>query len=290
MGDTVAGTPAPEKTIVEERGGGIPIRQNLKFEGALSPEADLDKNAGTSVSSQYYRASYNIIVPLSRTWFVRGGAGWAGLYYDFDATDRYPDQLHRISLDIGVGTKLSDQWTAIVSASPGIYSDLEDVSGDDFDTVYLAALQWKPVERLEIFAGARYSTTDKVPVLPLAGLKWTINDSWSIDAMYPQPVVRYTASDWMELYAGMDIRGSNYRTSKSFKGTTPDGKSLANEWLGVSELAAIGGVTFKLSTSTALDLGAGYIFRRKFDYDDVDFSESADEGALTVQAGVRVKF
>lgn len=266
------------------------IAHKVEFRAAGLSRADLASGEGSSLSERYVRADYTVLMPLSESWFVRGGAGWGAFYFDFDGTDRFPDALHRISLSLGIGTKVSDKLTVLVSASPGIYSDLEDVSWDDFDVNGFAAAQWKWVENFELVAGARFAPHDKYPVLPVAGLKWRVNERWLVDAMYPRPAIVFKASDWLDLYAGMEIRGAIYRTSESFEGTTPGGRSLAGQWLDFSEQSAVLGAAFKVSRTAVIELEGGYVFRRKFDYDDAGYSEEAEEGALALQAGLNVKF
>ncbi len=285
-----AGTLEQSSGAADAPQGGPPIGRSFEFLGAWSPEADLSSSEGTAFSQQHYRAEYRTFIPLTKEWFFRGGGGWGAFFFDYTGSARYPDSLHRLNVDIGFGRRLGENFSVFASVSPGVYSDFEDVTWDDVMAFGILAVQWTATDSVEFYAGARINPVDKFPVLPLAGLKWDISDSWRIDAMYPRPSLVWQPSEVVEVFAGMEIRGSNYRTGENFEGRTPDGRQLNNEWLAYSEFSAVGGVAVQVSRAMKLEASAGYAFRRKFDYDEVDYSEETDEGAFLGQLALSVRF
>ncbi len=266
------------------------MRHEFEFLGAGASEANLDSREGSSYSETFLRGGYTVLAPLSRELFLRLGFGYSAFFFDFDGTDRFPDQVHRINLLLGGGVSVNERLKLFISANPGIYSDLEDVSWEDVTATALAGAIWTWNEDFQLVLGLRVTPVDKYPVLPLAGFKWQLGEQWSINVMYPRSSIEYRPISWLQLYAGAELRGANYRVSENFQGTTPDGRSLAGEWLGYSHVSAVAGATFQISKQTSLEIGGGYVVRRKFDYPDVDFSEEVEDGSFILQAGMKVSF
>ncbi len=266
------------------------MRHECEFIGTGISEANLDSKEGNSYREAYVRAGYTLLAPLSRKEFLLLGFGYDAFFFDFDGIERFPDQLHQINLVLGGGVIVNDRLRVFVSTSPGIYSDLEDVSWEDVTGNAVAGAFWTWSETFQLVIGLRVAPYDRYPVLPLAGFKWQLSEQWSFNVIYPRSGIEYQPLEWLKLYAGAELRGAHYRVSEKFPGTTQDARPLAGEWLGYSHLSASVGASFQVAKHASLEIGAGYVLRREFDYPGLDYSEEVGDGAFLLQIATRMKF
>ena len=64
-------------------------------------------------------------------WFV--GTEWQRIGLGITPGTPLPNTLNAFTLKLGNSWKFSDKWTFQGSIKPGLYSDLEDISGGDFN-------------------------------------------------------------------------------------------------------------------------------------------------------------
>ena len=98
-----------------------------------------------------------------------------------------------------------DEWTFWGNVTPGLLSDLEDISGDDFRVMIygMAMYDWKP--NVQLAFGAAY---DRVfgddEIFPLGGVVWQIGEQCEINMILPMPRVTYAPSEKVQIFA--DVR------------------------------------------------------------------------------------
>lgn len=81
------------------------------------------------------------------------GLEWRGSVFDSPAGAPIPDDLHSIALKLGSEWRMEEKWTLRFEADPGLYSDFEDINGDDFNTPLALRLTWSQSTNLTWVVG-----------------------------------------------------------------------------------------------------------------------------------------
>lgn len=82
---------------------------------------------------QHYGYLYSTQTRDEPGWSTGWRVGASVEHFAFDVPNRtpLPARLGSVALRVGVNQRLSDRWSTSLEAQPGIYSDFEDISGDD---------------------------------------------------------------------------------------------------------------------------------------------------------------
>lgn len=267
--------PAPGSPPVREGVETVPAeyRPSFQFRFGGLPSADLrgGDTGGASSEELSYLTRFSAFVPLPEPWFLRGGFTWQGFTFRHDAGVPLPDDLHGLSLDLGIGRRFGDDWSVQATVSPGLFSDFAEITGDDFNMAGTVGARWKPRDDFEAFFGVRYSPQSDLPVIPVAGFRWRIDRTWEIDLRFPRPRVICSLNPALDLYAGADMRFGTYRVGESL-GTSNGVPRVDDAWLDYREIRAAAGVAWKITGSLELEAEAGAAVHRRFVYDQVDLS------------------
>ncbi len=231
---------------------------------------------GGDVSESSFLLRYNLFVPLSQKWFLRGGPTWNAYYFDSD-NPLVPNQLHKFVFDIGTGFKLSDRWTVVGWISSGPASDLDSLDLDDFNFTAIVAAMWKHSDYWEVLIGARFSLYANYPILPAAGFKWKFAPDWELDLTAPRPEVVWSATEKLKLKAGAAFVGGTFRVGEDF-GKSLGCRDLANDWLGFREIQTYAATELTIRKGASFRIEAGWIVYREFEFLESDASLKLDGG------------
>jgi hypothetical protein len=208
------------------------------------------------------------------------GAAWRRFDFSGSRAD-VPESLSSAALKLGYTRKLSPEWQLWAEIDPGLYSDFEDVSSDDFNVpfglraIYAASrdVQWG----FALFADPRGST----PVVGGIGVRWKFAPDWTLLAFLPEPRIEYAVSPELSLYAVANIRGGTFRVAEDF-GRRRGRPELDNQDLDFREIGAGVGARWKLSPTVSLNASVGWMIDRRFEFDDRDLLLNGD-GAPSFQ-------
>lgn len=120
-----------------------------------------------------------------------GFDGWAGLN---DQT------LHSLEAQVTLSWRPRDsRWSTLAFVTPGISSDLNRITGDDFDCSGLGLVNYRVSDGFTLSAGmfGRYEVDDAF-LVPAAGFIWQ-NDAWQVQMTPPFAVIGYRASEQLTL-------------------------------------------------------------------------------------------
>jgi hypothetical protein len=169
-----------------------------------------------------YVAGADVDDPQGDDFSVTSLRGGGGLYYwrtgagDVDLSGHYlvswlsddggiglPDQVADVHVDAAYVWRRWDGSAVRFTASPGVYSDLKDPGFSDvfvpFEVVGVQAFN----DRLSGLLGvAIYPGFDR-HFDPRFGVRYAVDDAWSVDVMYPESRVLYRPSAGWEVYAGI---------------------------------------------------------------------------------------
>ncbi len=254
-------------------------------------EADLEAVPGAGMSLQ--EAGVLAQVPVWQNDANRLTLGvryrWNGL--DFSADTPFGSDtldLHRLQIPINYWHAFSDRWKLWGGVEPGVFTDFDGVSGDDFAVTALAVAAWEFRPEWSLSFGAYYSRDlGEDQVLPVLGLIWRPNIHWNLSATFPRIRFAYAPNEAWIIEAGVRPGGSawNIRTAddqdrdfeyESWRATLGLerllGRSFGGKWFGFIE----GGVGF----SQELRLT-----------DDGDELAASDLGeTFTISGGVRLRY
>ena len=247
-------------------------------------ESDFSRGRQHDASGDSFYAGVNIghrfpiagLPPLSNdgAWYLRVGAAYGRWDFGNSGGLPIPNHLQNANADIALEFLVRGRTGFLLQTEPGVFFE-DDIRGNNFDAPTKLALAYPVSDNFVVVGGVSYTGLRSVQFLPLLGFIWTINDTWRIHALPPQPRVIYTASDKLELWAGGELTGGSYRVDER---QTREKKSLNNAVLDYSEWRVGAGLTYKVS-GCQIELGGGYAFQRKFDYHRAEEGFETDEGA-----------
>ncbi len=232
-------------------------------------EVGLRYTARIRVSDTY---AYNVGVDYER-WGFSKAPGLA-----------VPNTLQGVSLVLGNRWKFADKWTLALSARPGLYSDFDDISGDDFSVPVTVFFSYDLNPRWQFLFGVNFQSGRDIPVLPAIGAVWKPTEQWTISITLPRPNVTYAFDDKLAIFAGGELTGGAYTVGDKF-GTRLGDPTLDGELLTYREIRAGAGVRYDVSKKLRLEMEGGWVIDRRFIYHDRDLQFNGD-GAPYVRIGL----
>jgi len=133
------------------------------------------------------------------------------LRFDVDVTTGsggvdLPDQYGSLALELDWALRGASGRSLLLEASPGFYTDFEDLSGKDLFVPLRASMVQAFNDRISGQAGlAVFPGFDRV-VDPIAGIRWGLSDSWLLDLFYPDSRLVFSPVPALRLHAGYSIR------------------------------------------------------------------------------------
>ena len=179
-------------------------------------------------------------------------------YTQFDISDQ--DEVHGLSANIRF-IHASQRWIHVVAFTPGIYSDFDQVDGDDLDLSFnYVAIQEKSDE-LEWQAGLGYSRQFGDPRLfPILSAKYTPNSTWQYELGFPTTAIRYAPTPMWHSYAALSPNGGKWNIETDDK----------NINIVYSSFEFNIGLEYQLAKNSWLGIEAGRAFNRTIDINDTD--------------------
>jgi hypothetical protein len=227
-------------------------------------------------------------LPIDTTsaWLL--GAAWQRFDFSPATGAPIPESLASLTLKAGYNRVLTPQWSVRAEIDPGIYSDFGDLSADDFNAPAGLRFVYAASPELQWFFGLNVDLHSENPVLGGAGVRWKFAPDWTLLLLVPAPRIEYAASRDLTFFAGANLRGGTFRVAKDF-GRSRGRASLDDQNVGYREMSAGAGAHWNLSPSMTLNAAAGWMFDRRFEFDDRDLLLNGD-GALTFQLSVTGTF
>ena len=195
-------------------------------------------------------------------WFLRVGADYERFDFSIHNETRLPDTLQSASGDLALEYRVNGKIAFLVETRPGVYFQ-QKVNSGSFDAPTNVAGVY-PIfggDKFYVVAGATISGLSRYPVLPIGGILWHINDKWDLRAYLPDPRLVYEVCDNVELWAGGELVGGNYKTDN--RPVSPE--KISGGVITYDEARAGAGVTWKANPFT-FEFGAGYTVQSEFNY------------------------
>lgn len=220
--------------------------------------------------------------------YYRYSAGVLDLNLDLRATifhdtlnGMLPSQVAEFALDGGWGWRGNSGLSAQLRLAPGLYSDLDEFSGDSFNCPVSVSLikafnpsisgqigfQWRPG-----FARA---------FMPLVGVVWQANEYVKLDLRCPRSKVTVYIPDNWNTHLGLDWDAMSYSMS--------DGRDL----ISLDDFRAYWGVGYRVSNQVHVNGDLGFLFHRtvSFEADDQHWGDDLEvERNFFLRASVAAPF
>ena len=185
-------------------------------------------------------------------------------YDGFPSGADNPQNMQAIQYAATVTHGLSDRWTFMGIAKPGIASDFEgDVGTDDVTFQAVAIFIRAYSERLQIGYGAAWDNSFGQPFpLPILAINWNNGGRLRLSTILPANLeVWYAASQRMEVGMLLNVDGNQYHGDRDIYG-------VDNPLLQYS-VGTIGpALNLGLGEGMMLGLRAGTTFMRRFEFAD----------------------
>lgn len=211
--------------------------------------------------------------------------------YDFGPSQAapVPDILASESLVLGMDFQLFNSWLCRVEVDPGLYGDARSTGFRNFNVPFLIGGSYIAGETLQWVVGLEVDVQREYPVLPAVGLRWTVSDNWTVDAVMPTPRLEYEWDKNTTLYLGGDFKDGTYRVDRGFGGAV--GRPRLNDAIVEYDEIRIGsGLSWKAGKGVTLEMEGGYLPYREFNFHHSDTHFGNDSGAPYGQVSVNAQF
>ncbi len=230
------------------------------------------------------RVSWQNIFRLNECWSGIAGFDLHGTWFDVPGAAPIPGSLHETSVRLGGLWRRNEKWTFQGMLSPGLYSDLKDIDGGDFNVPGLFLAFWQVHDRLQLIAGAGVNARRDLPVIPALGARWRFADDWTLLAVFPTPRIEYAATESLTLFAGAELVRSAYRVAEDF-GNRFGRPDLNDQDISYNEWRVGAGVRWRIAGTLSVSVDAGWTGEREFNFDDRNL-ELTSKGAPYAQISV----
>jgi hypothetical protein len=228
---------------------------------------DVQRNSKKSVRDfdEHDSILHLVITPRIKPGVLRLGAEWERFSFGIPDGAPLPDTLQAVNLVIGLDTQLSDSILIRVEAQPGVYNTGFDELSDDFNAPFVAGGSYIYSPNLQLVVGVSVDIERKYAVLPAGGIRWKMAPQWVLNAVLPTPRLEFEMDSGLTLYAGANLKQTNYRVDDNFGDNTGTPR-LNHAVLTYTEVRTGAGIDWKISPVVTLTGEVGYQPYREFDF------------------------
>ncbi|MDQ0783915.1 DUF6268 family outer membrane beta-barrel protein [Chryseobacterium sp. W4I1] len=237
----------------------------IPFSSYIRPEDSVKTNS----KSNFKRADLNLSIPLSmkkdssgriKAWSLLLSGSYAKMAHKDYERQLFPDQMLNAQAGIQHMRPLGKKWSMMMTASVGVYTDMEQISSDDIlgQGGVLFIRHFNP--NLALGGGPVLTTAFGVPmILPWIYFDWKTNGKIKFNINFPEGMeAGYLFSEKFALKAVVNLSGMTVERNK-------DGKSML---LGYQQITAGIRPELKLNDKLSLRLTGGTALLRSFSEND----------------------
>jgi hypothetical protein len=216
------------------------------------------------------------------------GVDWRRLQLGLSPGAPLPDALQSTAAVVGLDTPLGDRWRLRVEVFPGVYSDFEDIDGDDLNAPFSIELTYEL--QPDLVVGAQFSADARrdSPFVGSVGVGWRFAERWRLALWIPRPQVEFLATERTTLFAGASLAGGTYRVARDF-GRRVGRAQLDDTLIDYREIRVGAGARYHVAGKLALEVAGGWTVDRRFHFHQRDLLVNGD-GAPYVQCSFGLTF
>ena len=121
-----------------------------------------------------------------------------------------PGRVFKVATDIELSFRWSENILLSVAVTPGIWSDFEEIEGEDFRMPARLIVAYKVNDGLYVSGGVIYTDNFYRNVLPTAGVIWDVNDRVRLELVAPRARAVYRIHEELQFYLGFEGGGDTY--------------------------------------------------------------------------------
>ena len=216
------------------------------------------------------------------------GAIWQQLDFRPPAGAPIPSELTALALELGYRRQLNPAWTLRLELDPGLYSDLRDLKGGDFNAPGDFRLVRTVSPKFQWVADLTVDLRSGSPILGGAGARWQVTPDCTLLLVAPSPRVDWKVSPSLTLFVDAALRSGAYRVADNF-GRRHARPELDAQIVDYRENSAVAGLRWQLSPAVAVHAAGGWMFDRRFSYAARNLLLNG-AGAATAEFSVTGKF
>jgi hypothetical protein len=235
----------------------------------------------------YIHAAYvaSIGATDSFNWLL--GIDWKRVQASVPADTPIPNTLQSAAAVLGFDWQFATRWHARLEVAPGIYSDFQDISGDDLNAPFTPELSYSINSNLLIGVQMSVDLRRDLPAVAFPNVRWKFAERWLLSLRIPRPQLEFAATEHLSVIAGASLAGGSYVVAEDFgrrHGRSQlDGQSVDFEQVGV-------GLGVRYATERVIaEIGAGWIVDRRYNFHERDVELKTD-GAPYVQVSFATTF
>ncbi len=208
------------------------------------------------------------------------GAGVAYTRWDFgrDSGNPLPANLQSVAFPLTGSWRFRDGWQAFGEVSPGLYSDFERISGDDFNAPFISGVGYTVNPDLQVFLSVSVDPRRDIPVVGGPGVRWRFAEQWTLSLLLPRPQIQYRPSaDWT-FHIGAEMMGGAYHLHRTYG--RDNGLSAMDDQIATyREIRAGVGARWGRPKGFYASLESGWMIDRRFVLNDARLQFNGDGAA-----------
>lgn len=177
-----------------------------------------------------------------------------------------PNTLQSAAVVFGFDARVLDSFRVRLEVLPGIYSDFQDISGEDANAPLAFEASYSITPGLLIGAQLNVDTRRQSPLLGGVGVRWWIAEEWLLSLWLPRPQLEFSPVENVTLFAGASFSGGTYVVADHF-GRALGRPELDKQAVDYREIRAGAGVRWN-KARFAVELGGGWTVERRYDFHD----------------------
>jgi Domain of unknown function (DUF6268) len=172
----------------------------------------------------------------------------------------FPYSMTSLAAEVAVSYWDGDDFFPLLKIEPGLYYTRDYITENSFDVPIRLALGFKAQKDVHLVLGFSADRFQQIPIFPIAGLNWKINDKLNLRAVFPEPRFSYNPNDSVEFFLAGQYGGGTYRNG-------PINDSRTNDaLLEYTEIRAGTGLNYTVNKVVSIEATAGWSFQREFNY------------------------
>jgi hypothetical protein len=207
-------------------------------------------------------------IPINSRWSVPVDFQSANMFLGSVAGIAIPEDINTIHLAAGLAYQFDPAWSVALTGGPALY-EFDAVSIADVGIAGELRVTYVINSNLQFFLGADYEMDGKYPVLPVAGMKWKVNDHVLFDLRISRLEADYLANDNLSFFVDGNTDYQIFRAGSHLGNQI--GMPSFNNAVGTYEDFHGGiGLRYQFNQALSLSAEAGYSFGRNIEYDRID--------------------
>jgi hypothetical protein len=206
-----------------------------------------------------------VLTPRVKLGVLRLGFEYEQFSFGFGKNAPLPNTLQSVAAVVGIDTQFSDSILVRLETTPGVYSEAFRPGSNVFNMPFEIGGTYIYNPDLQFVLGVSIDVERKYPVIPGGGIRWKFQPKWVLNAVLPTPRLEYEWNKNLTLYAGANVKETNFRVSDDF-GRDHGIPRLNHAVLTYSEVRAGAGFDWKVTSWLSVNAEAGYQPYRNFDF------------------------